>query len=76
MVEFRYLKYETKSKDEQKKIEDVMVEKMKKQKYEPSKLKRKASKILLIVVSHHWANAKNKEGHQRENSKKSHAKPL
>ena len=30
MVEFRYLKYETKSKDEQKKIEDVMVEKMKK----------------------------------------------
>ena len=30
MVEFRYLKYEIESKDEQKKIEDVMVEKMKK----------------------------------------------
>ena len=57
MEDFRYMKYETKSKDEQKKIEDAMVEKMEKWKYDPNELKWKYPYALLKFVPHHWSNA-------------------
>ena len=56
MENFKNLKNEIRSKDEQKQIEDAMVEKMEKWKYEPSELKGHAPKNILNVVSHHWNN--------------------
>ena len=66
MTNFRYLKYETRNKVEQKQIEDALIEKLEKQKYDPFKLKRKSLDALLKIVSHHWANVLKIEKEIRE----------
>ena len=52
MDEFKFLKYETMSKEEKKQIEEALVAKMAKWKYSPEELTKQVLDILLKVVAH------------------------
>ena len=59
MVDFKFLKYETRNKEEHKQIEEALVEKMTKWKFSLSELGSQVPNILLKEISHHWENPLN-----------------